>query len=295
MSLRERLFLFLQLCEQPDILDRDHRLIGEGLEQGDLLVGEWSGRGAPHGDRPGRDTIAQHWDREATSPADRPGERWMPVLPVELDIGRVDYTALKDSASHNRCPAGRGWKYAMCDIKGRGRKVVCRDEVEQLTIETGEGAEDSIAQPRSAFDDGIEDRLDVGLRLADDTQDLARGRLLPQRLLRLVEQAHVLDGNDRLVGEGLEQSNLTVREETRFGATNHNRTDCEAVLSHQRHAENRAVSQAARDFAPLRKLVRLGLDVGNVDGASVQNRSPGGPASNQRLHRCSRNRTLVSH
>ncbi len=30
----------LQLLEQAHVLDRDHRLVGEGLEQSDLLVGE---------------------------------------------------------------------------------------------------------------------------------------------------------------------------------------------------------------------------------------------------------------
>ena len=31
----------LHLVEQPHILDRDHRLVGEGRDQLDLLVGEW--------------------------------------------------------------------------------------------------------------------------------------------------------------------------------------------------------------------------------------------------------------
>ena len=30
----------LQLGEQPDVLDRDHRLVGEGLEEGDLTLRE---------------------------------------------------------------------------------------------------------------------------------------------------------------------------------------------------------------------------------------------------------------
>ena len=31
----------LHLVEQPRVLDRDHRLVGKGLDQFDLLVGEW--------------------------------------------------------------------------------------------------------------------------------------------------------------------------------------------------------------------------------------------------------------
>ena len=34
----------LHLVEQPHVLDRDHRLVGEGRDQLDLLVGEWPHR-----------------------------------------------------------------------------------------------------------------------------------------------------------------------------------------------------------------------------------------------------------
>ena len=34
----------LQFLEQPRVLDRDHRLVREGLEQGDLPVGEGTNR-----------------------------------------------------------------------------------------------------------------------------------------------------------------------------------------------------------------------------------------------------------
>ena len=43
-----------ELREQPHVLDRDHRLVGEGLEQLDLLVGEGTDLGAPHNDRTDR-------------------------------------------------------------------------------------------------------------------------------------------------------------------------------------------------------------------------------------------------
>ena len=55
--------------------------------------------------------------------------------------------------------------------------------------------------------------------LRDDAQDLAGRRLLLQRFgevavasLQLREQPHVLDGDDRLIGEGLEQRDLVVGE-----------------------------------------------------------------------------------
>ena len=55
-------------------------------------------------------------------------------------------------------------------------------------------------------------RLHVGRRAADDAQHLGGRRLPLERLLGLVEQAHVLDRDHRLVGEGLEQRDLLVGE-----------------------------------------------------------------------------------
>jgi hypothetical protein len=52
----------LQLREQAHVFDRDHCLVGEGLEQSDLTVGERSGRAARHGHRPNRPTIAKQRD-----------------------------------------------------------------------------------------------------------------------------------------------------------------------------------------------------------------------------------------
>jgi hypothetical protein len=68
------------------------------------------------------------------------------------------------------------------------------------------------AQPGGALRHGVENRLDVGRRAADHPQDLSRRRLLFEGLFRLVEQAHVLDGDDGLVGEGLEHLDLLVGE-----------------------------------------------------------------------------------
>ena len=75
------------------------------------------------------------------------------------------------------------------------------------------------ANPRGALDDGVEHRLHVRRRAADDAEHLGRCRLMLQRLaqfrvalLDFLEQAHVLDGDDRLVGEGFEQLDLLVGE-----------------------------------------------------------------------------------
>ena len=59
--------------------------------------------------------------------------------------------------------------------------------------------------------DGVHDRLEIGRRARDHPQDLGRRGLLLQTrtLLRLqFEQPHVLDGDDGLVGKGLDQLDL---------------------------------------------------------------------------------------
>src|SRR5262249_15643996 len=84
------------------------------------------------------------------------------------------------------------------------------------------GATDADAAPG----DRLEDRLDVGGGASDHAQDLTAGSLPLQRgphlpiplrprvilLLHLLEQPRVLDGDDGLIGEGLEEFDLSVGE-----------------------------------------------------------------------------------
>ena len=63
--------------------------------------------------------------------------------------------------------------------------------------------------PCRALDDGVEDRLHVRRRAADDAEHLGRRRLMLQRLtqfrvalFKFLEQSHILDGDHCLVGEG---------------------------------------------------------------------------------------------
>src|SRR5574341_1549554 len=86
------------------------------------------------------------------------------------------------------------------------------------------------ANPGGAFDDGVENRLHVRRRAADYAEDFRCRRLMFQRLAQLcvtrakfLEQANVLDGDDGLVGEGLEKRNLFVGKGSHFSTANQNR------------------------------------------------------------------------
>ncbi len=76
-----------------------------------------------------------------------------------------------------------------------------------------------LAQPCRRLERGLEHRLQIEGRAADDLEHIGGGGLLLQRFgqlararLHLVEQPHVLDRNHRLVGEGGDQLDLLVGE-----------------------------------------------------------------------------------
>ena len=79
----------------------------------------------------------------------------------------------------------------------------------------------SAAQSLVAFSDqSFENRLEIEGRAADNLEHVGGGSLLLERLAQLVEQARVLDGDDRLGGEILDQLDLLVGE---------GRTSCRSI------------------------------------------------------------------
>ena len=65
---------FLGLVEQARVLDRDHRLAREGLQQVDLALGEHARLGARHRDRAYDLALAQHRHRQHGAVAGEPGD-----------------------------------------------------------------------------------------------------------------------------------------------------------------------------------------------------------------------------
>src|SRR5688572_14739045 len=86
--------------------------------------------------------------------------------------------------------------------------------------------------PRRALDDGIEHRLHVRRRAADDTEHLGGCSLMLQGLaqfrvafLELFEQPYIFDSDDSLVCKSLEESNLLFGERIHDNAADDNSTD----------------------------------------------------------------------
>ena len=119
-----------------------------------------------------------------------------------------------------------------------------RSESERIALLQPDDRVEGFAKSRSVLGDGIKDRLHIGRRAGDHTQDLARRGLLLERLrerdvarLHFIEQAHVFDCDHRLVGEGLEQVLLRSWNRPRFGPADDDDAERLALAQH-RHPEH---------------------------------------------------------
>src|SRR5262249_50512815 len=130
----------------------------------------------------------------------------------------------------------------------RTRSCIGSNPMEQLSVELKERAEEAIAQFACIGSDRVKNRLDAGRRAPNYAKDVAGGRLLLECASKLcatslgrLEQTSGLDGDDGLVGEGLEQPDLLVGERSHLVATDCYCANCFAG-AHQRNDKNAVVS-----------------------------------------------------
>ena len=149
------------------------------------------------------------------------------------------------------------------------------------------------AKSRRVFNQGIENRLQVKRRATDDFQNFAGRGLLIQSLgeiavafLQFFEEPYVLDGNDGLVCEGFQQSDLLIREWANFGAADQNSAD-RTPFSLQRGDQYGSKTLPVQGNLNIRKLRCPERQVLNVDQFIVDDR----PARN----RTSGNRQFARH
>ena len=102
--------------------------------------------------------------------------------------------------------------------------------------------------PSGALDDGIEHRLHVGRRAADDAEHLGRRGLMLQRLaqfrialLEFFEEPHILDGDHSLISESFQERDLLLGEGANLHAADTNGAD-RNPLTKQRSTKHRTVT-----------------------------------------------------
>src|SRR5262245_31569294 len=93
-------------------------------------------------------------------------------------------------------------------LKSLGADTVRGDQMHHVPIDNEDSAAKRATYAHAVACDRLEDGSRFCWRGPDGAQYLGRRGLLLERLFRLVEQADVFDGDHRLVGERLEQSNL---------------------------------------------------------------------------------------
>ena len=93
--------------EQPDVLDRDHRLVGKGFEESDLLIGERANIGPTNVNHSNGDTLTHQWDRKAgTRACGLPKSFGFRELSINFccNIFDVNRLAVNNGSADNRSP-----------------------------------------------------------------------------------------------------------------------------------------------------------------------------------------------
>ena len=263
----------LHLVEQARVLDRDDGLVGEGLDEFDFPVAESDRLVSRHAENADRLHFA-----DQGHPQPRPVGRAFPNLPrifvVELrEVGDV----------HDVSFAGRpGRRGISVEPPGRVGEVFAK-RLRNIAVECARNEGRRPFAERSCRGSPRARRTAVSIsvcrtesqierRAADDLQHVGGRGLLLQRLrqiarprLHLVEQAHVLDGDHGLIGEGLEEVDLALGEWASLPTCDHEYADNGIVALHrdsQRRAKVKAGASEARRY--LRIDVRIIEQVGNA-------------------------------
>jgi hypothetical protein len=109
--LLERLGKLLRAClhllKQPDIVDRDHRLVGEGGYKFDLLLGKRLDLGVRHRDDTDDLALAQEWDAKRRSYLADPVPCCSSPVRVGQDVWDLDRLAFERNAADPRAAVRR--------------------------------------------------------------------------------------------------------------------------------------------------------------------------------------------
>src|SRR5262245_51065666 len=219
----------LQLREQADVFNRNHRLIREGLEQSNLPLAKKTSFSPPDHDCADRDARSHQGNAQqrpkTKTPSNVAARRKFVCL--RLQVGDVKNSPLQHRSA-GRAPTFQGAKI-LADGSGGGDRAVVGDQAQPVAVRAVDGDVVRLAEPGRALHHRVEHRLYVRRRPSDDAENLAGCRLLTKQLgqlsvtrLQLLEQPHILNRDDGLVSEGLEQLNLSIGKWTNNGLTNKN-------------------------------------------------------------------------
>src|SRR6516225_9925690 len=195
----------------------------------------------------------------------RAGESWRRIEETRFGshIGNVNRRFRTHQAT-NGCVGSGTTQFALQFLDNGGLYAVHRDCPSFFSLTERQHAILSPTDTHRVSQHRVEHGLKLAGRAGDHLQDLGAGRLL------LIEQPHVLDGDHRLIGEGLSQFDLLLTEGPRFCAYYAEEANNNS-LAQKRHAE--ASSHADKIWFFRVAEFRIRKHIWNVNRAAVDNRA----------------------
>ena len=289
--LRERLLKVvrarLHFIEQAHILDRDDRLVGEGLQDLDLSRVERSCLGSPHHQRAFDPVVAQQG--HACDGA-RAGERvhgnveFAVLERVGDDFGLAGQ---QDPPRHRRPSGGRRM---LREIPPHRRVPALghRPISEPVAFTNTNRAAPAAAKRDGRGQQCLEHNIKIERRAADDLEHVRGRGLLRERLLDLagarlhfVKHARVLDRDRGLVGEALGKRDFLLRKGPRRHAGDDDRPDA-PILEQHRRVEHRDSAGFPHGASLVLGQVGLVGKIGKVKRAALGDGDAGRTAGERR-------------
>ena len=183
--------LLLKFVEQSGIFDCDHRLVGKGRDQLDLLVVKRAHSGPAHQDHTDQIALAQKGHAKMRA---KPAQSLcfaQGVFRVGKNIGDLNGLAFQlDSPNDALSP--RRKRDGLYVFNVFGRKAVARGAIVARVFRTEDLSFVRLAKPRRRLDERIKHGLELKGRAADDLEHIGGGGLLFQRLAQLAREGRYL-------------------------------------------------------------------------------------------------------
>src|SRR5262249_36571296 len=151
---------FLRLVEQAHILNGNDGLIGEGLQECDLAVGEWFKARQTHG-TDGHAVPKHRYEDEASIPH-RHGKRaglWEAIFCRE--VGNMTDAAIKNGASVRVVAVEAVRVSSPSELEPLGRDTHGGDKTNGISQETDDGCSEGSTQSGAALGNRVEHRLGI--------------------------------------------------------------------------------------------------------------------------------------
>ena len=233
----------LGLVEQAHVLDGNNCLVGESLDQVDLLLRERPHLLAINGQRANHHVCLQQRQPHSSAgskKSDRAQTQGV-ALSIRVIIGDVrDLYCLPDSEDATKTRLRSGTNLPGEEFASRLIAQPLRGDALEFVAFTAEHDPPvRRTQTRGIAQDHLEDRRHIRRRARDNAQDLADGGLLVEGFLALVEESRVFDRNHRLICEGRKERDLLLRERLGFEASARDHAE-HLAFAQQRHRDYRA-------------------------------------------------------